>query len=150
MQAVQNAIAANEVNAKMGIDLCHSYSWECRCCLWCADGCSAIVCSRLVLNKSISSFTAGAFGLVIANNASISGAEGGCQAERLVLPVPWQQQPSSVLRVGATSSCSSSSHYTKEYDGIDCDPVAGLVEVPLREAKCSRFLTSILFLLIWL
>ncbi len=25
--------------------------------------------------------TAGAFGLVIANNASISGAEGGCQAE---------------------------------------------------------------------
>ena len=26
-------------------------------------------------------FTAGAFGLVIANNASISGAEGGCQAE---------------------------------------------------------------------
>ena len=26
-------------------------------------------------------FAAGAFGLVIANNASISGAEGGCQAE---------------------------------------------------------------------
>lgn len=26
-------------------------------------------------------FTAGAFGLVIGNNASISGAEGGCQAE---------------------------------------------------------------------
>lgn len=36
-------------------------------------------------------FTAGAFGLVIANNASISGAEGDVK-QKLVLQVQWQQQ----------------------------------------------------------
>ena len=51
-------------------------------------------------------YVAAGFGQVIATRASISGAEGGCQAE-----------------VGSASGMSNTL-------GLVCDPVAGLVEVP--------------------
>ena len=37
-------------------------------------------------------FTAGAFGFVVANNASISGAAGGCQKPKSAVPQQWQQR----------------------------------------------------------
>jgi L-serine dehydratase len=75
-------------------------------------------------------FTASGIGVVIANHASISGAEGGCQAEcgvasamaaaaivELIGGVPRQ--------VGEAVALS-----LKNVLGLVCDPVAGLVEVP--------------------
>lgn len=80
MSAVRNAIAVNEVNAKMGL-----------ICATPTAGSAGVVPGVLMAVRDRLSltheqqieflFTAGAFGLVIANNASISGAEGGCQAE---------------------------------------------------------------------
>lgn len=75
-------------------------------------------------------FTAGAFGLVIGNNASISGAEGGCQAE--VGSAAAMSAAALVKAAGGTSHQASQAiaFVIKNLLGLVCDPVAGLVEVP--------------------
>lgn len=80
LDAVSKAVATNEVNAAMG-----------RICATPTAGSAGCVPGTLFavknrLNPSREDmvrylFTSGAFGFVIANNASISGAAGGCQAE---------------------------------------------------------------------
>ena len=98
LKAVRNAVAVNEVNAKMGL-----------------------ICATP---------TAGAFGLVIANNASISGAEGGCQAE--------VGSASAMAAAALVCAKNGTPHQAaqavaitlKNMMGLICDPVAGLVEVP--------------------
>ena len=74
--------------------------------------------------------TAGAFGLVIANNASISGAEGGCQAE--VGSASAMSAAALTLAAGGTPYQASQAvcFVIKNMLGLICDPVAGLVEVP--------------------
>ncbi|HEP4844751.1 TPA: L-serine ammonia-lyase, iron-sulfur-dependent, subunit beta, partial [Streptococcus pyogenes] len=80
LNAVRNAIAVNELNAKMGL-VCATPTAG-------SAGCLPAVLATAIEKLDLSEkeqleflFTAGAFGLVIGNNASISGAEGGCQAE---------------------------------------------------------------------
>ena len=73
---------------------------------------------------------AGAFGLVIGNNASISGAEGGCQAE--VGSAAAMSAAALVNAAGGTAFQASQAvaFVIKNMLGLICDPVAGLVEVP--------------------
>ncbi|MBS4959463.1 MAG: L-serine ammonia-lyase, iron-sulfur-dependent, subunit alpha [Clostridiales bacterium] len=75
-------------------------------------------------------FTASGLGMVIANKASIAGAEGGCQAEC---------GSASAMAAGAlVEMCGGTpqmvSHACaialKNILGLVCDPVAGLVEIP--------------------
>lgn len=80
LSAARNAIAVNEHNAKMGL-VCATPTAG-------SAGCLPAVLTAAIQKLDLSHeeqldflFAAGAFGLVIANNASISGAEGGCQAE---------------------------------------------------------------------
>ena len=80
LSAARNAIAVNEHNAKMGL-VCATPTAGSAGCLP-AVLTSAIQKLDLTHEQQLDFlFAAGAFGLVIANNASISGAEGGCQAE---------------------------------------------------------------------
>ena len=75
-------------------------------------------------------FVAGAFGLVIANNASISGAQGGCQAE--IGSASAMASAALVAAKGGTAdqSAQAVAMTLKNMMGLICDPVAGLVEVP--------------------
>lgn len=75
-------------------------------------------------------FTAGAFGLVIANSSSISGAEGGCQAE--VGSASAMASAALVTAKGGTpeQAAQAVAITLKNMMGLICDPVAGLVEVP--------------------
>ncbi len=75
-------------------------------------------------------FVAGGIGEVLANSASISGAEGGCQAEI---------GSASAMTAGAVAYLEGGDDETivhaaalalKNMLGLTCDPVAGLVEVP--------------------
>ena len=75
-------------------------------------------------------FTASAFGMVIANNASISGAQGGCQAEC---------GAASAMAAAALTELAGGTPQMAEHAcaialknilGLVCDPVAGLVEIP--------------------
>lgn len=129
LTAVRNAVATNEVNAAMGL-----------VCATPTAGSAGVVPGvlfaakdRLNMNREAMVrflFTAGAFGLVIANNASISGAEGGCQAE-----IGSASAIASAALVDASGGtpemCSAAIAMTlKNMMGLICDPVAGLVEVP--------------------
>ncbi|MEG0294578.1 L-serine ammonia-lyase, iron-sulfur-dependent, subunit alpha [Enterococcus sp.] len=129
LQAVRNAIGVNEVNAKMGL-----------VCATPTAGSAGVVpgvlmaCrEKLQLNRRQQLdflFSAGAFGLVMANNASISGAEGGCQAE--IGSASAMAAAALVLAKGGTAEQAGQAiaMTLKNMMGLICDPVAGLVEVP--------------------
>ena len=74
--------------------------------------------------------TAGAIGLVIATNATVSGAQGGCQAECGSAAA----MTAAALVEMSGGSPSMSAHAAaialQNLLGLVCDPVAGLVEVP--------------------
>lgn len=129
LTAVRNAIAVNEVNAEMGI-ICATPTAG-------SAGVAAGVLSALTEERSLTReqqinflFTAGAFGLVIANNASISGAAGGCQAE--IGSASAMASAALVEVCGGTpeQSAQAVAITIKNMMGLICDPVAGLVEVP--------------------
>ena len=75
-------------------------------------------------------FTASAVGMVIANNASIAGAEGGCQAECGAASA--MAAAAIVELCGGTPAMSehACAIALKNILGLVCDPVAGLVEIP--------------------
>lgn len=129
LKAVRNAIAVNEVNAQMGL-----------ICATPTAGSAGVVAGALIAVRDRLQlteeqqldflFTAGAFGLVIANNASISGAEGGCQAE--VGSASAMASAALVCANGGTAdqAAQAVAITLKNMMGLICDPVAGLVEVP--------------------
>ena len=129
LTAAKNAIAVNEYNAKMGL-VCATPTAG-------SAGCLPAVLTSAIEKLSLTEkqqldflLTAGAFGLVIANNASISGAEGGCQAE--VGSASAMSAAALVLAAGGTPFQASQAicFVIKNMLGLICDPVAGLVEVP--------------------
>lgn len=129
LTAAKNAIAVNEYNAKMGL-VCATPTAGSAGCLP-AVLTSAIEKLELTETQQLDFLlTAGAFGLVIANNASISGAEGGCQAE--VGSAAAMSAAALVLASGGTpfQASQATCFVIKNMLGLICDPVAGLVEVP--------------------
>lgn len=129
LDAVSKAVATNEVNAAMGT-----------ICATPTAGSAGVVPGTLfaVKNKLNPTkeqmirylFTSGAFGFVVANNASISGAAGGFQAE--VGSAAAMAAAAIVEMAGGTpqQSAHAFSISLKNMLGLVCDPVAGLVEVP--------------------
>lgn len=129
LDAVSKAVATNEVNAAMGT-----------ICATPTAGSAGVVPGTLfaVQHKLKPTreqmirflFTSGAFGFVVANNASISGAAGGCQAE--VGSAAGMAAAAIVEMAGGTpQQCAEGFAITlKNMLGLVCDPVAGLVEVP--------------------
>lgn len=129
LDAVSKAVATNEVNAAMGT-----------ICATPTAGSAGVVPGTLFaikhkLNPTREElveflFTAGAFGFVVANNASISGAAGGCQAE--VGSASGMAAASIVEMAGGSpaQAAEAMAITLKNMLGLVCDPVAGLVEVP--------------------
>ena len=75
-------------------------------------------------------YVASGFGMVIAARASISGAEGGCQAE--IGSAAAMAAPALVYLQGGTPEqmADACAMAVKNLLGLVCDPVGGLVEVP--------------------
>lgn len=129
LEAVANTMATNEVNAAMGT-----------ICATPTAGSAGVVPGTLfAVNNKLNPtreqmidylFTAGAFGYVIANNASISGAQGGCQAE---IGSAAGMAAAAIVEMagGSPEQCAEAMAISlKNMLGLVCDPVAGLVEVP--------------------
>ncbi|QGQ46494.1 L-serine ammonia-lyase, iron-sulfur-dependent, subunit alpha [Metabacillus sediminilitoris] len=129
LDAVSKAVATNEVNAAMGT-----------ICATPTAGSAGVVPGTLFAVKEKLNptrmemieflFTSAAFGFVVANNASISGAAGGCQAE--VGSASGMAAAAIVELAGGTpaQSAEAMAITLKNMLGLVCDPVAGLVEVP--------------------
>lgn len=129
LNGVIAAIATNEVNASLGI-----------ICATPTAGSAGVLpgCIHILKKKFNISYeqqvnmllTAGAFGFVVANNASVSGAEGGCQAE--IGSASAMAAAAIVETMGGTPEMAGHAFAIalKNLLGLVCDPVAGLVEVP--------------------
>ena len=75
-------------------------------------------------------FTAAGFGKVIAQRASISGAEGGCQAE-CGSAAAMAAAALVELRGGSAEACGHAAAFAlMNMMGLVCDPLDGLVEIP--------------------
>lgn len=127
--AVENAIATNEVNASLGI-----------ICATPTAGSSGTLPGvmfgikdklRLTEDQMVQMlFCASGFGMVIANNAMISGAAGGCQAE---VGSASGMAAAAAVEIAGGSPIESSEALAMALSnllGLVCDPVAGLVEIP--------------------
>lgn len=90
----------------------------------------------------MSMFTAGAFGMVIARNASIAGAQGGCQAE--CGSAAGMAAASLVELMGGTpAQCGDACAIAIANQlGLVCDPVAGLVEIPCIKRNVSGLMIA--------
>ncbi|WP_099224307.1 L-serine ammonia-lyase, iron-sulfur-dependent, subunit alpha [Listeria costaricensis] len=129
LEAVTKAIATNEVNAAMGIICATPTAGSAGV----VPGVLFAVKEQLGLSKEAMIdflFTAGAFGFVVANQAFISGAAGGCQAE--IGSASAMASAAVVEAAGGTpeQAAHAMAMTMKNMLGLVCDPVAGLVEVP--------------------
>ena len=90
----------------------------------------------------MSLFTSGAFGMVIANRASIAGANGGCQAE--CGSAAAMAAASLVELMGGTpKQCADACAIAVSSQmGLVCDPVAGLVEIPCIKRNVSGLMIA--------
>ena len=70
-------------------------------------------------------FVSSLFGRVVANNASVAGATGGCQAE-----VGSEWRAVSIFGGEPEASGHAMALAISNLLGLVCDPVAGLVEIP--------------------
>ncbi|WP_232696600.1 L-serine ammonia-lyase, iron-sulfur-dependent, subunit alpha [Brevibacillus daliensis] len=126
---VQNAIGVNEVNAALGV-----------ICATPTAGASGTIPGVLFSIKDTLQlsheemvhflFTTSLLGMIVANNACIAGALGGCQAE--VGSASAMAAAAAVEAAGGTPQQSSEAFSTALQNllGLVCDPVAGLVEIP--------------------
>ncbi|MHA6251334.1 L-serine ammonia-lyase, iron-sulfur-dependent, subunit alpha [Oceanobacillus sp. CAU 1775] len=129
LDAVSKAMGTNEVNAAMGIICATPTAGSAGC----VPGTLFAVKNQLNPTREQMLrylFTAGAFGFVVANNAFISGAAGGCQAE---VGSAGAMAAAAIVEMAGGSPQQSSEAFAitlKNMLGLVCDPVAGLVEVP--------------------
>ena len=77
-------------------------------------------------------FTASAIGAIITRNATVAGAEGGCQAETGAAAA--MAAAGVVEMMGGTpeQAIHAASHCLQNVMGLVCDPIAGLVEAPCQ------------------
>ncbi|KGI76431.1 hypothetical protein HMPREF9458_02783, partial [Eggerthella lenta 1_1_60AFAA] len=80
---------------------------------------------------------AAAIGYLITRNATVSGAEGGCQAE--VGSAAAMAAAASVELMGGTpAQCfAAASNALTNMMGLVCDPIAGLVEEPCQKRNAA-------------
>lgn len=128
-RAAAYALAVSEVNANMGkVVACPT-----------AGSCGILPGAMLAAAECLNSdedtlvrgmFTAAGIGMIIAENASIAGAIGGCQAEcgsaaAMAAGAVVEIAGGTPKQVGEALALA-----LKNLLGLVCDPVAGLVEVP--------------------
>lgn len=127
--ALVKAIAVSELNAAMGRIVASPTAGSCG--ILPAAVLTALDQGRATRDECIMSlFTASAVGLVIAHNACLAGAQGGCQAE--CGSASAMAAAALVELMGGTPRMAEHAVAIaiKNILGLVCDPVAGLVEIP--------------------
>jgi L-serine dehydratase len=134
--ALYRALAVSELNAAMGRIVAAPT----------AGSCGILPAALLTMQEEkqiperdcvMSLFTASAVGMVIANNASLAGAQGGCQAE--CGSAAAMAAAAIVELAGGTPKMveQAIAIAIKNILGLVCDPVAGLVEIPCIKRNAS-------------
>lgn len=140
--AMAMALSSSEVNASMGKIVACPTAGSCGILP------AVILSAGGKLNKNedelISAlFTASAVGMIIGMNATLAGAEGGCQAEcgsasamgAAAVVEMMGGTPKMCLDAGAI--------VLKNILGLVCDPVAGLVEIPCAKRNAAGAISAL-------
>lgn len=77
--------------------------------------------------------TASAIGMIITRNATVAGAEGGCQAETGSAAAMAAAAVVELMGGSPEASLHAASMCIKNILGLVCDPIAGLVEAPCQK-----------------
>lgn len=141
-RAMARALSSSEVNAAMGrIVACPT-----------AGSCGILPAVILSAGEKLNNsedelinalFTAAGVGVIIAKNATLSGAEGGCQAE--CGSAAAMASAAVVEMMGGTpeQAFTAAAIVIKNILGLVCDPVAGLVEVPCAKRNVAGTVSAL-------
>ena len=142
-KAMAYALSCSEVNAAMG-KICAAPT---------AGACGIVPAVLLTLKEALSLsqrqtlcglLTASGVGAIIMKNATVAGAEGGCQAECGVAAA-MAAAAAVELRGGSPRQALDAVCFTLMNSmGLVCDPVAGLVQVPCAQRNASQTVNALL------
>lgn len=141
-KAMARALSSSEVNAAMGRIV------ACPTAGSCGIVPAVIISAGEKLNKTEDDLvkallTVSGIGMLIAKNATVSGAEGGCQAE--CGSAAAMASGAVVEMMGGTveQALDAGAIVIKNILGLVCDPVAGLVEVPCAKRNVSGTVSAL-------
>lgn len=89
-------------------------------------------------------YNAAAIGMLIMAHGSVSGAEGGCQAETGSASAMAASAITELLGGSARASVSSASTCLQNVLGLVCDPIGGLVEAPCQRRNALGTANAVL------
>ena len=135
VRAMAMALSSSEVNAAMGrIVACPT-----------AGSCGILPAVILSAGEKLGKtdeelieglFAAAAVGMIIGMNATLAGAEGGCQAE-------WSAAVVEMMGGTPKMSLDAGAIVLKNVLGLVCDPVAGLVEIPCAKRNAAGAISAL-------
>ncbi len=141
-RAMARAISSSEVNAAMGRIVASPTAGSCGIIP------AVIISAAERLGKTEEDminalFTASGVGIIIAKNATLAGAEGGCQAE--CGSAAAMASAAVVEMMGGTveEALDAAAIVLKNIMGLVCDPVAGLVEVPCAKRNIAGTVSAL-------
>lgn len=141
-KAIRTAVGIAEYNASMGKIVAAPTAGSC--------GILPAAVLTMMEERSVperdavmSLFTAGGVGMIIANQASISGAEGGCQAECGSAAAIAAAALVELAGGNPDMAINAAAIAIKNQLGLVCDPVAGLVEVPCIKRNAGSIVIAI-------
>ncbi|WP_461613724.1 L-serine ammonia-lyase, iron-sulfur-dependent, subunit alpha [Clostridium sp. Marseille-QA1073] len=140
--AMARALSTSEVNAAMGKVVAAPTAGSCGIIP------GVITTAGDKLNKTeeeliMALYTAAGVGILIAKNATLSGAEGGCQAE--CGSAAAMGAAAVVEMMGGTPNMAfdAAAIVIKNVEGLVCDPIAGLVEIPCAKRNIAGAVSAL-------
>lgn len=142
-QSMAMAFSCSEVNAAMG-KICAAPT---------AGACGIIPAVLISIRKKhnltlretlCGLLTAAGVGAVITRNATVAGAEGGCQAECGVAAAMASAAAVEMCHGSPEAALNSSCFCLMNAMGLVCDPVAGLVQVPCAQRNASQTVNALI------
>lgn len=140
--AMARALSCSEVNASMGKIVAAPTAGSCgilpSVIITCGE---ALGCDRRGMINGL--LTASGIGQIIGRNATLAGAEGGCQAE--CGSAAAMAAAAAVEMAGGTPDMafSAGAIALQNVMGLVCDPIAGLVEIPCANRNASGAVNAI-------
>ncbi len=131
-KAISYAVGTLEVNSSMGLIVAAPTA-----------GSSGVIPGVLIalqeefkykdIQMLMALFNAGAVGYIITRNATVSGAEGGCQAEIGAASAMAASAACELMGGSPRASLDAAATALSNILGLVCDPIAGLVEAPCQK-----------------
>ena len=142
VKAMARAVSCSEVNAAMGKIVAAPTAGSCGILP------AVIITAGEKLNKTEDElinalFTASGIGIIIAKNATLSGAEGGCQAECGSAAAMGAAAVVEMMGGTPAMAMDAAAIVIKNILGLVCDPIAGLVEVPCAKRNIAGAVSAL-------